>query len=141
MSVTAQRKPRRRSGAKRGQRRRSLDDMRALDDALVRLAIKHAPATIRQVYYQAVVAGLVPKDEAAYRTISERLVLLREQGRVPWDAIADRTRSQRKPPTWASIRSAVASVRHYYRRDVWGYLPIEFSSRWRKKRCPASSTR
>ena len=123
MSVTAQRKPRRRRGAKRGQRRRSLDDMRALDDALVRLAIKHAPATIRQVYYQAVVAGLVPKDEAAYRTISERLVLLREQGRVPWDAIADRTRSQRKPPTWASIRSAVAAVRRYYRRDVWRYLP------------------
>ena len=123
MSVTAQRKRPRRRGAKRSETRRKSAEMKVIDDALVLLARDHAPATVRQLYYQAVVNFVVPKLEAAYRTISKRLVQLREQGRVPWGAIADRTRSQRKPPTWPSMRSAVASVRHYYRREVWRGLP------------------
>ena len=97
--------------------------MRALDEGLVQLAREHAPATVRQLYYQAIISLLVSKDKGEYRTISERLVLLREAGRVPWEAIADRTRWQRKPPSWPSIRSAVESVRQYYRREVWRGLP------------------
>lgn len=123
MAVTVKRVRPRRRVAKPGHRRRSAAAMRALDDALVQLAEKHAPATVRQLYYQAIIEGLIPKDEGEYRTISERFVALRERGRVPWKSIADRTRRQRKPPTWPNIRSAVASVRHYYRREVWRGLP------------------
>ena len=97
--------------------------METLDSALVKLAQKHKPATIRQLYYQAVVDGLIPKNEAAYRTISERYVVLREQERVPWSAIADRTRWVRVPSTWPNIRSAVEDVRQFYRRQVWRGLP------------------
>ena len=123
MAVTPKRGRRRGRVAKRGRPRRSAAAMRALTDALVRLAVVHAPATVRQLYYQAIIAHLVPKVETEYRAISELLVELRELGRVSWDAIADRTRWQRKPPTWPSIRSAVESVRHYYRRQVWRGLP------------------
>ena len=112
-----------RRAARRGRRRRSSADMETLDSALVKLAQKHKPATIRQLYYQAVVDGLIPKNEAAYRTISERYVVLREQERVPWSAIADRTRWMRVPPTWPNIRSAVEDVRQFYRRQVWRGLP------------------
>ena len=123
MGVIGKRERARRRTAKPGRPRRSAAAMKALADGLVQLARTYAPATVRQLYYQAVVSALVRKIEAEYRTISELLVDLREQGRVPWEAIADRTRSQRKPPTWPSIRSAVESVRHYYRREVWRGLP------------------
>ena len=62
-----------RRAARRGRRRRSSADMETLDSALVKLAQKHKPATIRQLYYQAVVDGLIPKNEAAYRTIFRAL--------------------------------------------------------------------
>ncbi len=97
--------------------------MWTLDNRLVQLALRHAPATVRQLFYQAVVLGWLAKTEGEYKTISERLVILREAGQVSWEAIADRTRWQRKPPTWPDLASAVASVKHYYRREVWRHLP------------------
>ena len=126
MAVSAmrpRRHPARLRKARHGRPRRPPAAMRFLDDGLVRLAAKHAPASVRQLYYQAIVVGLVPKDEAQYKTISERLVTLRETGRVPWRSIADRTRWQRKPLTWSGIRAAFESVRRFYRRQVWVGLP------------------
>ena len=123
MGVIGKRERTRRRAAKRGRPRRSAAAMRALADGLVHLARKYAPATVRQLYYQAVVSALVRKVETEYRKISELLVDLREHERVPWEAIADRTRWQRKPPTWPNIRSAFESVRQYYRREVWRGLP------------------
>jgi hypothetical protein len=45
--------------------------------ALVNILAEVRPATVRQVYYLATVAGLVPKTEAGYGMVQNDLTLLR----------------------------------------------------------------
>ena len=55
------------------------------------------PMTVRQVFYQATVRGLVEKAEAGYAKVQADLVQMRLAGRLPYDWLADNTRWQRKP--------------------------------------------
>ncbi len=59
------------------------------------IARKVQPATCRQIYYRAVVAELVAKDDRGYRLVCESLSRQRWAGTVPWDWIADETRAVR----------------------------------------------
>src|SRR4030088_3070416 len=62
------------------------------------------PMTVRQVFYQASVRGIVEKSEAGYVTVQTDLVLMRRAGTLPYDWLADSTRWQRKPNTFSSIQ-------------------------------------
>lgn len=84
--------------------------------AIVR-AIK--PCTVRQVFYQATVQGVVEKTEAGYDKVQRALVELRRDGRIDYGAIADNTRWQRKPNTFGSMGEALEEVARFYRRDLW----------------------
>ena len=55
------------------------------------------PMTVRQVFYQATVRGIVEKTEAGYTKVQTDLVLMRRAGELPYDWLADNTRWQRKP--------------------------------------------
>jgi len=58
--------------------------MEALDAALCEIVEQFRPVTVRQVSYQAVNPGLVPKSETkGYRVVQLRLVALREPGAIP----------------------------------------------------------
>jgi hypothetical protein len=64
--------------------RRSRAEIEALDGALIEIVEQFRPVTVRQVFYQAVNRGLVPKSETkGYRVVQRRLVALRESGEVP----------------------------------------------------------
>ncbi len=59
-----------------------------LDQAVIDIVAEIEPATVRQVFYQAVVHGLVPKDEAKeYKLVQRRLVKLRESGDIPYSTL------------------------------------------------------
>jgi hypothetical protein len=74
-------------------RRRSRAELRELDSSLARIVAEIEPATVRQVFYQAVVRALVPKDEArGYKLVQRRLLKLRESGEVPYGWITDNVR-------------------------------------------------
>ena len=105
-------------------RRRTRAELATLDDALVRLAARTAPASVRQLFYAATVEGVIEKSETAYQRVVNRLKDLRLSGRVPWEQIADRTRWQRKPRTFSGIAAAIAHTRRTYRRAVWFDLPL-----------------
>jgi hypothetical protein len=87
--------------------------------ALLAILQEIQPATVRQVFYQATVVGLVPKSENGYGMVQNDLVLLRRDGRVPYRWLADNTRWQRKPATFTNIESALRQAARYYRKDLW----------------------
>ena len=74
-------------------RRRTKAELEELDLCLAEIAAENAPITVRGMFYWAVVAGLVPKDEGSgYKLVQRRLVKLREAGEIPCGWITDNVR-------------------------------------------------
>jgi hypothetical protein len=103
-------KPRQRST------RQQVDDRR---DALVAIVRAMHPMTVRQVFYQASVRGIVDKTEAGYAKVQTDLALLRRAGAMPYHWLADNTRGQRKPRTHGSIAEALRDTAQFYRKSLW----------------------
>ena len=77
------------------------------------------PMTVRQVFYQATVRGIVEKSEAGYDKVQTDLVLLRRNGLMPYGWLADNTRWQRKPTTYDSVEEALNETARLYRKALW----------------------
>lgn len=77
------------------------------------------PMTVRQVFYQATVRGLVEKSEAGYTKVQSDLVLMRRSGLLPYAWLADNTRWQRKPTTFNGIEEALEATASFYRKSLW----------------------
>jgi hypothetical protein len=77
------------------------------------------PATVRQIYYLATVAGLVPKTENGYNIVQTDLTLMRRTGDLPYGWLADSTRWQRMPNTFGSVEEALKETARLYRKDLW----------------------
>lgn len=106
-------------------RRRTRAEIEALKDALYAIVAEQHPMTVRQVFYQAVSRGLVPKTEAAYKNdVGRLLVLLRREGRLPYTWLTDSTRWMRKPTTFGSVGEALRRTAQFYRRSVWAESPV-----------------
>jgi hypothetical protein len=95
--------------------------MAAIRGALYEILANDHPQTVRGVFYQATVAGAVPKtdDSAGYPTVQRLLVEMRRAGALPYDWIADSTRWMRKPRTWSSAEQALRNTASTYRRALW----------------------
>ena len=93
-------------------------------NAICAIVAEIRPATVRQVFYQAVVRGLVEKTEAAYEKVQRVIVALRREGVMPYGWIVDGTRWMRKPTTFNSLDDE--RLRHTaatYRKALWAELP------------------
>jgi hypothetical protein len=91
------------------------------------------PMTVRQVFYQATVQGLVPKTEQGYGRIKEDLVKMRLAGELPYDWLADNTRWQRRPRTFQNPRQALQEVAAFYRkssRSILQCVLLHLLNRW-----------
>ncbi len=101
-------------------RRRSREELGRLDAALTDIAYEVAPATVRQIFYQAVVRGLVPKSETTgYRVVQRRLLKLREDETIPYGLITDNARMVRTRARWGSPEHFAREAAARYRRDYW----------------------
>lgn len=101
-------------------RRRSRADIRRIKDAIYDTLGERNPQTVRQLFYQLVSKGVVPKTEAAYQRIVCRLCGdMREKGDLPWDWLTDSTRWMRKPDSYSSLAEAIALTARTYRRALW----------------------
>jgi hypothetical protein len=88
--------------------------------AVLAIAQRIQPANVRSVFYQAVVASLVEKDEIqGYRPVQKALATLRLSGALGWDAILDLTRSVERPLVFRSIAERLELAANNYRRDLW----------------------
>lgn len=77
------------------------------------------PMTVRQVFYQATVRGVVEKSEAGYAKVQTDLAWLRRRNIMPYNWLADNTRWQRKPRTFDSIQQALDDTAQFYRKALW----------------------
>jgi len=91
-----------------------------LREALYTLIQPHHPVTVRQTFYLAVTAGLIPKTENAYKNTLVRLLAdMRRVGELPYGWIADNTRWMRKPSSYDCLEDALAETTRLYRRNLW----------------------
>lgn len=77
------------------------------------------PLTVRQIYYQCTVKGLVPKTEAGYNKVQSQLTNMRRSGSVPYGWIADNSRSVFRSQMYQDAGDALSRMQTYYRRDLW----------------------
>jgi hypothetical protein len=94
-------------------------EMQARRSALLKIVAAMKPMTVRQVYYQATVAGLVEKTEAGYDKVQRDLADMRRDGSLPYSWLADNTRWQRKPETFSNISQALNETARFYRKALW----------------------
>lgn len=107
-------------GARHINRRRATNaEMEARYDALQSIVTVMHPMTVRQVFYQAEIRGIVEKSEAGYNKVQRALVEMRRDGRLPYNWIADNTRWQRKPRTFDGPEAALRDVAAFYRKSLW----------------------
>lgn len=88
-------------------------------EALIDIVAEMQPMTVRQVFYQASVRGIVEKTEAGYAKVQTDLVWLRRNDALPYDWLADNTRWQRKPRTYVGVQQAIEHTAAFYRKALW----------------------
>jgi hypothetical protein len=100
-------------------RRATKAEVEGRRDALHEIVSEMSPMTVRQVFYQATVRGIVEKSEAGYTKVQTDLVLMRRSGDLPYDWLADNTRWQRKPSSYDSVQEALNETARLYRKSLW----------------------
>src|SRR5580704_15442163 len=88
-------------------------------DSFFEIVSEMRPMTVRQVFYQASVRGIVDKSEAGYNKVQVDLVKMRRSGVLPYGWLADNTRWQRKPTTFTGVQEALAETARTYRKALW----------------------
>jgi hypothetical protein len=88
-------------------------------EALLAIIDNGKPMTVRQVFYQATVRGIVEKEETGYKKVQVDLTKMRRDGSLPYDWLADNTRWQRKPDTFDSVEDAIKETARFYRKSLW----------------------
>jgi hypothetical protein len=80
-------------------------EVEARREALLDIIEAGRPMTMRQVFYQATVRGLVEKAESGYAKVQTDLTVMRRAGELPYDWLADNTRWSRAPSTASRMRA------------------------------------
>src|SRR5262245_19052706 len=94
-------------------------EVEARREALLNIIADGRPMTVRQVFYQATVHGLVEKAETGYSKVQTDLTVMRRAAELPYDWLADNTRWQRKPRTFDSVEDALRETATFYRKAFW----------------------
>lgn len=109
-------------------RRATADEMEQRARFLIDYARRHAPVTVRQLFYAATVANVpgIDKTEDGYVKVQAQVLELRRAGRLPYHRIADATRFMRKPRTYASPEAALSDMAVFYRKALWADTGTRF---------------
>ncbi|MFO1143167.1 MAG: hypothetical protein U1E59_12365 [Amaricoccus sp.] len=99
--------------------RASRAEVEAQREAIHGIVSRMRPMTVRQVFYQATVLGIVDKTEGGYDKVQTDLKVMRETGALPFSWLADNTRWQRRPTTYPSVQAALEETARLYRKSLW----------------------
>ncbi len=101
-------------------RRPTKAEVEQLKVAIEDFLLQRHPCTNRQVYYRLVSQGLIEKTENQYDAVCRLLKIMRvQEGRIPFEWIADHSRWMRKPSSHSCIEEALRETAETYRRDLW----------------------
>src|SRR4030066_661281 len=96
----------------RGDTARYLEQVIMVIDRLQQMGYK---MTLRQLYYQLVVASIIANQKKEYARLSDILTRARMGGLVDWGAIEDRVRVPKMHSEWDDIAGLVESACASYR--------------------------
>ena len=100
-------------------KQRTKADVAAIRAAIMEILAADNPQTIRQVFYQLVVRGLVQKTEIEYsQTVARLLTEMRLSGDLRWSWIVDNSRRTSVTRTFDNIGEALQDSAQYYRRSA-----------------------
>jgi hypothetical protein len=94
-----------------------------LIDRAVEILGEESPMTIRQLFYRLVSIGALENSRPDYVKVSRIMTIARNDGRVDWDAIVDRSRPDYAPTVWTDAAEYVETIRNGYRKDYWNTQP------------------
>jgi hypothetical protein len=103
--------------------RRERRHVTELIDAAVDILDLEHPMTIRQLFYRLVSAGKIPNQHKYYHLVSRVMTKAREDGRVEFDYIVDRSRPAYQPNVWEDAAGYAETVKKAYRKDYWATQP------------------
>ena len=103
--------------------RRTPTDMEALRTAIVSILQEDHPMGVRGVFYRLLSLGLVRKTVNESILVGDQLVVLRQEGQVPWEWVEDNTRRALQVPVWSDAQAALGELGRQYRRDPWQEQP------------------
>src|SRR5258708_30440344 len=83
------------------------------------IVAEQKPMTVRQVFYQCTVRGVVEKTELGYLKVQQALVKMRRNVMLPYGWLADKTRWQRKPSSYDTVDDALEDTARFYRKNLW----------------------
>jgi hypothetical protein len=121
--ISGARPIKRKSAAKR--KRRTKSDIENLCQQILEIGEEIQPFSVRQMFYQMSVRGLIGKTEKQYKNVTGRLLgIMRKEGRLPFDWVVDNTRWMRKPGSWSSLESMLYEQKKLFRRSLWEEQPV-----------------
>ncbi len=96
---------------------------RLLWDAILVIAAEYERMSVRQLYYQLVARGVVPKTDTAYKRVCDASAQMRISGELPYRKIADGHRVRRGVFAHNGIQDALEDAQLMYRRNMWASQP------------------
>jgi hypothetical protein len=94
-------------------------EMEERRDRLLEIVEASQPMTVRQVFYQATVHGIVEKEETGYDKIQLTLAAMRREEVLPFEWIVDNTRWEQRPYTYTDVADALQDTARTYRKTLW----------------------
>ncbi|MDE4601394.1 hypothetical protein [Sinorhizobium meliloti] len=105
-------------------RRATRAEVAALKAALFDMISVQRPMTVRQVFYQATVHGLVEKTEQAYGRIQWTLAQMRKDGDLPYSWLTDSSRSVYRVDSFETPKDAIRATARFYRKSLWAEAEV-----------------
>lgn len=94
-----------------------------LRQAILDVAAQYERLTVRQLFYQLVSRGL-PKTERDYKRVGDAAVQLRLSEELPYQKIADGSRTRRPVYQHGNLGAALERTQELYRRNHWLEQPV-----------------
>jgi hypothetical protein len=94
----------------------------ALIDACVEILKVESPMTIRQLFYRLVSAMIIANCLRDYQRVSKTMTKARDDGRIEYELIVDRSRATYRPGSFKSLTDfgkLLENACKGYRRDYW----------------------
>ena len=113
--------------------RRTKAEIQGIRSAIVAVLKGDHPMTVRQVFYQLVVRGVIEKTEEQYQgTVIRLLTEMRMAGSIRFDWIVDESRRRISNRTYNSIADAARDTARFYRRSALRECP-DYIEIWSEK--------
>ncbi len=95
---------------------------RIIDEAVEILEAEY-PMTLRQCFYRLVSRGVIENSRKDYQGLSTILTKARNDGRVDFDLIVDRSRPVSRPRVFENPAQYAETIKQAYRKDYWSSQP------------------